>query len=372
MSTGEGVLLVSASMGAGHGRAAEAVREAMLRDEPGRPVEHVDLLELAPRWVAAVIGPGYEMVATRTPRVWGRVYRHTDSRGPELARWGPVAHRVLFREFRRLLGSGRWGACVCTHFLPGQLAAGLPGLPPFAMVVTDLTLHHVWAQRRVELYFVGVESLAAELRPRVREARVEVTGIPVAERFAHAPPPLEARAALGLDPGRIVAVVMGGGLGIGVAEAAQAACMADGVQVVAICGRNSAAALRLRALRLPRERLRVLGYVSGVEHYLAAADVVITKPGGLTVSEALALGKPLLLTTGIPGQEEGNARVLCEAGAAWDAPHPAALPHHLARLRADAPSLLRLSAAARALGRPHAAAHIAREVRENLLHRAAA
>lgn len=360
MQTG-GVLIVSASTGTGHIRAGEALREACVERDAAQAVEHVDLLNLAPSWVRAMYGGGYELMATRAPWVWQRVYRYSDGEGSDQARWSALAERLLFREFRRLLRSRPWKLCLCTHFLPCQLAARRPGMPPFSLVITDFTLHRYWVQPGVARYFVATESLADDLRPRVGRARVEATGIPVAPAFANAPPRAEARRDLGLDPRRPVAVVIGGGLGLGIAEMAEAvlAGAPPHVQVVAICGRNASARARLRSLGIASERLQVNGYVTGVESYLSAADVVVTKPGGLTTSEALALGRPLLLARPIPGQETGNTRALVAAGAALVAPDLQELREAAGRIFTDEGLLMGLAAAARWIGRPHAARRIA-------------
>jgi processive 1,2-diacylglycerol beta-glucosyltransferase len=367
------VLIVSASTGTGHARAGDAVTEAVSTLSPDSRVEHVDLLDLGPRWVRAAYGDGYELIATKAPRIWRQVYRRTDSAAADAARWGPVAHRLLFGGFRRLLLSRPWSVCVCTHFLPGQLAAGRPGLPPFAMVITDLTLHSFWAQPRVRRYFVAGRGLAFQLRRRVRFADVQPTGIPIAARFASPPGKREVRAALGLRQRDPVVLVMGGGLGIGVADSALAALSSPvpGLQVVAVCGRNDADANRLRGVGIGPEWLRVLDYVPDVERYIAAADAVVTKPGGLTTSEVLALGKPLVLTRAIPGQEEGNTRVLCAAGTALSAPDGASVRQALGRLFAEPGKIEALSAAARAHGRPHAAHTIASAIQREYPQRLA-
>jgi processive 1,2-diacylglycerol beta-glucosyltransferase len=225
------------------------------------------------------------------------------------------------------------------------------------MVITDFTLHRCWAQPRVRRYFVATETLAAELRGRIPGARVDATGIPVSPAVAAAPTRAEARAALELDVERPVALVMGGGLGIGVEEAVEAALASTPaeVQVVAVCARNEAARARLSALGIDDARLRVRGFERGMERWLAAADVVASKPGGLTTSEALALGKPLLLTRPIPGAEEGNTRAVVAEGAALAAHDDAEMRAAFARLFAEPGLLERLSAAARRIGRPRAA-----------------
>jgi processive 1,2-diacylglycerol beta-glucosyltransferase len=116
----------------------------------------------------------------------------------------------------------------------------------------------------------------------------------------------------------------------------------------------------------------VVGYASDVERYLAAADLAVTKPGGLTISESLALGCPLLLTRPIPGQEEGNTRVLRTAGAALSATEPREVTLRIEQIFGDPRRLTALRSAARSLGRPHAAASIASAIQQEYLTQAAA
>ncbi len=351
-----GILIVSASTGTGHLRAAEALREAATEAHPEVRVRHVDLLETAPGWVRSVYGAGYELMAARAQRTWKEIYRLTDGDGGDHARWAPLAGRLLFREFARILASGPWSACVCTHFLPSQVAARHPGAPEVSLVMTDFTVHRYWAQPAVRRYFVPTEAAAAELRRRVAGARVDATGIPVAISFARAPTQAAARAFLGLDE-RPLLLVTGGGLGIGVDEAAVAALEGapPEVAVVAVCGRNTRAMARLQALQLPDGRLRVLGYTLEMDHWMAAADVVSGKPGGLFTSEALAMGKPLVLTRPVPGAEEGNVDAVVRESAALAGRCGAELRAIYNRAFSDPRLRLRLAENARRIGRPHAA-----------------
>ena len=352
------LLIVSASTGTGHLRAAQALAEAA-RAADGVHAEHVDLLQAAPGWVRAVYGTGYEWLVERVPRAWHGIYRATDGRRADPARWAPVALRVLFREFRGMLRGGRWDACVCTHFLPCQLAAGGAGLPPFALVMTDFTVHRVWAQRGAARIFAPVESAAAELRRRMPAARVQASGIPVAGAMQAAPSREAARERLGLD-GRRMLLVTGGGMGIGVEEAAAAAlgALPPDVRVVAVCGRNTEARRRLEALGASAARLRVEGYVDRMERWLAAADAVAGKPGGLATAEALAVGRPLVLTRPIPGAEDGNLRVVVGEGAALNGSTPERARAAFRALFAGDAVRERLAGAARRIGRPAAAAEI--------------
>lgn len=360
MAGNASVLIVSASAGSGHVRAGEALQQAFQQHHPDVRVDHVDILRLTRRWVRAAYGDGFELVASRAPWLWREIYRRTDGPAGHTARWGRVAERMLFRAFHRLLVRGDWQLCLSTHFLPTQLAAGAPGTPPFALVVTDFTLHRYWAQRRVRRYFVPTDAMAAELRRRIAGANVDVLGIPVSPIFSRTPAPEAARAKLGLDRHRPVLLVMGGAFGLGVEQNALAALRADlDAQVIAISGRNEAVRARLAARNIPRRRLAVHGYVRGIDTYLAAADLVLTKPGGLTTSEALAVGRPLLLACAMPGHEEGNARALQAAGAAVSVRTPAAVTEAVRRIFSDPAERSRLTRAARQLGRPHAARDIA-------------
>lgn len=366
-------LIVSVSAGTGHVRAGEALRTAF--DDVGYSrVEHVDVLDLAPRWVRTAYGGGFELVASRAPGVWRGVYRLSDGPDGDDAKWGPIAHRVLFRAFRRLLLSERWAFCASTHFLPGQLAAGLPGHPPIALVVTDFMLHRYWVQPRVREYFVATRDTARALRQRLPNADALATGIPVAAAFARPAERTQARVKYDISADSRVALVMGGGLGIGVEANVRAALDArvPGLQIVAVCGRNRTAYERLRSLAVPEAQLRVHGYADDVAGIIAASDVVVTKPGGLTCSETLALGRPLVLTRAIPGHEEANVRYLTARGAAVSAPATADVGPALRSILLDAGTYRHAADAAREIGTPFAARDIALAMTQHHVLRAVA
>ena len=357
------VLIVSASAGSGHVSAARALQSAF--DAAGRvQAVHVDVLDLAPRWVRAAYGGGFELLAARAPGVWREVYRRSDGTDVDEARWGALARRLIFRAFHRVLTAEDWTVCACTHFLPAQLAAGSSDAPPFASVVTDFTLHRYWVQPRVQQYYVPAPQIALDLHARLPAARVVATGIPIAPAFGNRIAQVQARSELGLAQGTPVLVAMGGGLGIGIEEAVHAA-LDSGVpdlQVVAVCGRNAAARERLSALGLNDRRLRVLGHTDAVPALFAAADAIVTKPGGLTCTEALAAGRPLVLTRAIPGHEEGNVQYLTSCGAAVHAPDSAAVVSAVRNLLLNPSVLAEYTARALGAGTPAAAGSIAADL----------
>lgn len=212
---------------------------------------------------------------------------------------------------------------VATQMVPAALVSALKQESPrwqalpLVGVLTDFGAHDYWAQPGVDLYCVPHESLAGP--PLVADAaeastRVAVTGVPLMPGFECVPAVAEARRWIGLDAGDTspVVLVLGGGLGLGL-EATVGPLLAEvpRSRVVVMAGHNDEAltGLRSRAAGIGR-RLVVRGWTEHMENYIAAADLVIGKPGGLTVAEVLACGRPLLVTKSLQGQESFNVRFI--------------------------------------------------------------
>jgi processive 1,2-diacylglycerol beta-glucosyltransferase len=187
-----------------------------------------------------------------------------------------------------------------------------------------------------------------------------VTGIPVHPDFGRARPQREARAALGLDPGRTTILVVAGGFGVGPIEAVvrEVCGVSHPVQVVAICGKNARLEARLRETPPAGAPLTVVGFTREMAAWMAAADLFVGKAGGLSSAEALARGLALVIVNPIPGQEERNADHFLEEGVAIRCNNLPALGYKIETLLADPGRLGRMAAQARRLGRPGAAAEI--------------
>lgn len=166
---------------------------------------------------------------------------------------------------------------------------------------------------------------------------------------------------LGLESARPTALLMGGGEGLGALDAVTVDLLetVPALQLIVLTGKNAALKARLDALRPTYgARLSVHGFTHQVERLMTCADVVITKPGGLTTAECLAMGRPMIVNSPIPGQEERNADLLLEAGAALKAVDAVTLAYRVQQLMDDPVRLGRMSEAARVLGRPRAAAAV--------------
>jgi processive 1,2-diacylglycerol beta-glucosyltransferase len=225
--------------------------------------------------------------------------------------------------------------------------------------VTDLDVHGLWLDGRADLWCVAVEEAReVMISAGVRPETVRVTGIPIHAEFGRLPSRAEARARLGLDPSRPLVLFSTGGCCLGPVERtfAQLLSLRDIANVVAICGHNQTALARLRALLPSRQnqQARLEGFTNDMPSWMAAADLLVGKPGGLTSSEARAAGLPLAAIHPIPGQEERNLAHLLEWGAAIACHTPATLAWRVRGLLTDPQRLARMSSAARASARPHA------------------
>ena len=359
------LLILSVSAGAGHVRAAQAVEAAARNANPPVDPTHLDLLTLVPREFRKLYGEQYIRMVDKLPQLWSYLYSRSDrpSRDSLIGKLKRGIEKLNTRKLDTEIARLKPDAILCTHFLPAELLsrkkAKGKALPPLWVQVTDFDVHALWVHPLVDHYCVASDEVAYRLADRgIPAGRITVTGIPVMPQFSA---PLERAACaaeLGLNPEIFTAVMMAGGAGVGALDALAARLLElpGNQQLVALAGKNAELLAKLQALAARHPgKLFPLGFTTTVERVMTAADLVITKPGGLSVSECLAKGRPMLLVSPIPGQEERNADYLLEAGAAVKAVDTATLEFKFARLLADPARLRAMSAAAHGISRPHAA-----------------
>jgi len=364
------LLILSVSAGAGHVRAADAIAAAATAATPAHQALHVDLLSLVPREFKKLYGEQYIKLVEKLPQLWSYLYSKTDrpTRDSFVGKLKRAAEKVNTRRLNAEIEKFAPDAIVCTHFLPAELLSrqkskGKP-LPPLWVQVTDFDVHALWVHRQVDRYCVANDEVAFRLGDRgVPRERIHVTGIPVMPQFAAPLDRVTCARELGLAANKFTVLMMAGGAGVGSLDdlAARLLRLPDDLQLIALAGRNAELLKRLQALAGKHPgKLFPLGFTTTVERVMTAADLVVTKPGGLSVSECLAKAKPMLLVSPIPGQEERNADYLLEAGAAIKAVDGATLEFKLARLLSDPERLRAMSAAAHKIGTPHAARDVVR------------
>lgn len=373
-AAGPRIAILHATAGNGHKRAAQALAAAMSAMNPTAIVREVDTLVFASRLYRGTYAATYNAMAARAPRLWGALY-HSWAMAPVNRGTAPVRlaiDRFNLRSLVRVMERESPDAVVCTHFLPVEALSPIRGhgrlRVPLYCVITDFVAHPFWAFPHVDRYFVASERVADELAGHgVPHSRIEVTGIPVDERFAVSIGRDAACARLGLDPARPTVLVMGGGSGVGPLAllAERLARLARAPQVVVVCGTNDDLRAEIEALPMAREgRIRALGYTTDVDVLLEASDVVVSKAGGLTCSEALIKRTPLVVFRPTPGQEVRNADYLERAGAARNAGSIEEVETVVTLWLSDAAARDAVRSAAAKLAAPHASETIARRVLE--------
>ena len=373
------IVVVHASAGAGHMQAAGALAEAFRLEAPEVDVRVVDALQFSTTVFRRTYVSSYNNIVRRAPGLWGFLYARTSDpridRVTSLPRF--TIDKLSVRRMRGFLQKARPDAVVSTHFLPLALLSDLrlkqPDLYgwPLTCAITDYTAHPFWVAEGVSRYCVGSAGVVAELSEHgIPRSRAVVTGIPVHPRFAIRGDAREARARLGLGEDGPTVLVMGGGVGMGhLAEVVERILRAGrDYRCIVVCGRNARLRRHLRERYEAHEerqgRIAIRGFVRDIDRLMDAATVVISKAGGLTTSESLAKGLPMLILDPIPGQEERNCNYVVDAGAAIRLGDVSEVGLRAREVLEPGGRLAAMAAAARKAARPDAARTIARLVLE--------
>jgi processive 1,2-diacylglycerol beta-glucosyltransferase len=348
---------------------------ALRQAAPRAAIRNVDVLTLANKAFRRIYGKGYLDFAARAPHFLGYVYdlldRPKEKEGEfETDRLRVALEKLNMQPFLKLLKSQTWDIVVNTHFLPAEIIGSLRSASSIAVpqvtVTTDFMTHRLWVQEPCEHYFTATEEAAVYLASwGVERERISVTGIPIHPVFSRRKARSQCLDAQDIRGDLPVVLLLSGGFGVGpIEEILEATFNVEApVEVVVVCGRNEELVRRLAGRHAPwRHRVRVLGFTTDIDELMAVADIVISKPGGLTASEVLARGSVLAIVNPIPGQESRNSDYLLENGAAVKIGPVATLPYKIASLLGDRRRLARLKSRARRLGRPRAAFAVAEKV----------
>jgi processive 1,2-diacylglycerol beta-glucosyltransferase len=365
------ILVLSASVGAGHLRAAQAVDLALRQLDAKAVVKNVDVLELTNAAFRKLYGQAYLDLVNKAPHVLGYFYDLLDRpRSPRRVRdrMRLAVEKLNLRPFLRFLQAEPWDVIVNTHFLPAEIIASLRRKEelntPQLTVTTDFETHRLWVNQPCDHYFTATDEGAAYLvHWGVPAGDVTVSGIPIHPVFSQPKDRPDCRKRHGLKGDRPVVLQLAGGFGVGPIEQIFRGVLAIDLplEIVVVAGRNEAAKKQLEKVAVPDpHRAKVLGFTDQIDELMAVADIVLSKPGGLTTSEVLARGAAMAIVNPIPGQESRNSDFLLENGAAIKINNIATLPHKLGQLLRDPGRLATLKANARRLGKPQAAFDIAR------------
>ena len=371
------VLLLSASAGAGHIRAAQAIERAFaeIGEATGerREVQHLDVLNYTNKVFRNLYSKAYIDLVNKLPEVPGWFYDKLDKP------WKNERRRLALdklntRPVVKLLRQYQADLIVCTHFLPAEIVSWLKAKERLAsrqvIIVTDFDVHAMWLVHHYEHYFVAIDEARVYLEALgIPAEKITVSGIPIDPVFAQRKDKQEMRAKHGLTPDRTTILLSAGGFGVGSVDALIAALMPlqHRAQIVAICGRNEELKERLarEATRLKPDAnvlVKPFGYTREMDELMTASDLVLGKPGGLTTCEALAKGLVFVIVNPIPGQEERNSDHLLEAGVGIRCNNLPTLAYKLDKLLADPERLASMQANSCRMGRPNAAKEIVEQL----------
>src|SRR5215831_12719291 len=367
------VLILSASSGAGHVRAGQAL-EKVFRAQGDCEVGHIDALNYVSKLFQRIYDNAYIQMVNHAPDLMGLLYEQTDrpwsQQRPRLA-----MDRLNTQPMIRLLKKTQPDLCIATHFLPAEILAWLIAKKKLfarhVIAVTDYDVHASWLCQTVDRYYVAIQESAEYLaRIGVPREKLRVAGIPIDPLFERPIGRDEARQKLGLARGEFVVLLSAGGYGVGPMEqlVTDLVSLDRPWQIVAIAGKSEPLKRTLEQLakdagRTPsgQSRLVPVGFTTEMDQYIGAADLLIGKAGGLTTSEALARGLPMVLVEPIPGQEERNADHLLEAGTAIRCNNLPAAAWKIANLVEQPGKLAAMKEATQRLARPDAARVIAQD-----------
>ncbi len=341
------------SVGGGHGKAGEAIARAIAELRPGWEVRSIDLRDYAAPWFRTVYVAGYLFIVRRVPWLWGYLYRHPPRRGGTLPPW--LLRRAL-RPFEKLVAEYRPHAILATQITASEATAALRARGLYrgaaATVITDFDAHPSWRSGEIDAFFVPDADIRSRLAALgIPIERIEATGVPIDPIFEKTFDVPALKAKHGVRQGVPVVLLMGGSLGLGPMEAAVRGLLAAGgpLELLVIAGRNEPLRKRLEKLgAVGDSRLHVFGFINYVAELMAISDLFVSKPGGLSMTEAVTMGVPTLAIAPLAGQEVVNARHLAAQGAV-ELPRPAEpLAAAVQRLLGDPAARQRLAAAARA------------------------
>ncbi|MCR4443206.1 MAG: glycosyltransferase [Peptococcaceae bacterium] len=312
------VLIFSVSIGSGHDSVAKALAERLLEEVPGSTAEIVDTFQYINSVLHKVVFGSYIETLKFTPRVWGYLYEQAEN-GERLVDLGQILSKVLSTKLEHLLRNFNPDVILTSHAFPTGILSVLKERGqvkvPLAAAVTDFHVHSFWIHQGVDRYFLGAPDLAYNLlKHGIKAEKIKATGIPIRSQFGREFNIEEAKKQLGLDSQPAV-LVAGGGLGMGKIDSIARELLNNAsFHVVVVAGKNRRLYEALAGLDQPR--LKVFGFVENMAEVIAACDLVISKPGGVTTAEVLAMRKPLVIYSSLPGQEDRNTDYLLNRGAA--------------------------------------------------------
>ena len=339
-----GVLILTVSTGFGHTATALSI-ERRLQDK-GISTKIIDVYQYANKLISETLDKSTALYAKYTPEVYRLIYQYLDS-GALDDRFNLMSfiNALCTFRFERLIRELDPDFIICTHVFAAQLVHELKKKgrcrAELLGICTDYTIHPYWETLTTMDYFViASESLTYRaVKKGIRREIIHPFGIPVHPKFYRSVSRQEARRRLGYDEDSRVILLMGGGLGYGMVDgqAGRILSVRQKLELAVVCGNNTRQRAEFEKIRdkMPFAKIHVYGFVDNVNDMMDAADLLVSKPGGLTVTEALLKGLPMVVINPIAGHEERNLEFLLNQGACVRADKSFPLDEAVAMLLSD-------------------------------------
>ncbi len=312
------VLVLSEAIGTGHTKAAEALIQGISYLAPSVHTQVVEVGKTLNPLKTKLLVFAYLKTIMRSPIIWKKIYHYQHNK--PLSSWKKfIIYHLFHRQMEVLLAQEKPNLIICTHPFSSASVARLKKVLasplPLCTVITDFHVHGAWVHSEVDVYLVANKHVSDQLiNMGVPENRIAITGLPLRLNFWGKKNKQDVRQKLKLQDIPVV-MIMGGGFGLGGIQELATALLKwkDKIQLIICTGKNEKLRSSLvKDKRFHHPHIRILGFTEHIDEWMDAADLLITKPGGLTCFEAISKGLPLYIYQPIPGHEERNCNYLVD------------------------------------------------------------
>lgn len=363
------ILIVSVKAGAGHLKAAEALEVYLRENYRETEVKNVDLLDHSSALIKFLYGKAYIDVIKIAPELFAYGYKNYEPT-KNFIKPRFLMDKFNFSDLFKLVDGFNPDIVIATHFIPAAILANYKEKSgknyKVIEILTDYEFHPLWLIDGVDMFFTSTEEVKNELVfYGVDENKVFAGGIPIHPKFTNTKNKTELIKKYGLDQNVKTVLISAGSFGLTPLSKAigDFKKIKEDFQMLVVCGNNEKLKKEMEDLQKEELRLKkVFSFVDFMDELMAASDILITKPGGVTISEALAIGLPMILIEPIPGQEEANADYLIEKGVAVKARNLPMLVYKLEHLLQDSQKLSMMAQWAKNISKPNACTDIIRMI----------
>ena len=365
------ILILYATAGIGHKKASMAVKAAFDEMKPkDTEVTIDDSLNFTNAFFKWTYLESYLLMVNKMPLFWGFLYHLTDNFYVNIlvSKLRRISNWINSRKLEKYLRDEKPDVIISTHFFGSEVIGQLKKEgrinAKLVTVVTDYRLHSWWISDCTDMYVVGGQDAYDDLiRWKCPPSKIKVLGIPVEPVFSKELDKTKIRRETGLKEGVFTVLVIGGGFGVGPIEDIIKAIgnIPHPLQIITVCGHNEELAKKLEALKSSMKAdIKVFGFVNNVYEYMSVADLLVSKSGGITVSESLAKELPMVIIAPIMGQETRNSSYLLKHGAAVKIEKASDLKDVVEYLIAHPERMAALREAIRAIKKPAACYDVAK------------